>query len=138
MELLLSMERIVRTAKIMCTDGEFGVTYHELLFLFTIKRGKVTINSICDFLLVDKASVSRTLSKLVKKKMLKKNRSCRPAEYYLAQKAIDMLQEVYSLNDFITNVDLHETSKQELDFLKEVIGRHENILVKLYALKKME
>lgn len=136
MELLLSMDKLLKTIKEICADGDFGVTYNELLLLLTLEKKHNTLKGLSDFLLIDKGYAYRVLTRLIKKEMIKKKGSHNRAEYYLTNNGITALREAYAIRDFIVTFDLKQTTYEELEKVKEIIFRHEKIIVELYSSRK--
>ena len=132
MELLLTMDKIIKVAKSICIYDELGVTYSELLVLVSIDKGQSTLKGICRFLLTDKGHTYRVLESLLKKNMISKEGKLHKAEYFLREEGTNVLNEAQAIKDFIVKADFGDISKDLHIGVKDVLRSYEEKLVNKY------
>ena len=132
MELLLTMDKIIKMVKSICIYDELGVTYSELLVLVSIDKGYYSLRGICRFLLTDKGCTYRILESLLKKNMILKMGKLHRAEYFLKEEGIGVLNKAQAIKDFIVEEDFGDVPKEFQNGVKDVLKYYEEKLVKRY------
>lgn len=132
MELLVTMDKIIKVAKSICIYDELGVTYSELLVLVSIDKGHSTLKGVCRFLLTDKGYTYRILGSLLQKNMIFKEGKLHKAEYFLREEGINVLNEAQIIKDFIVKTDFGDISRDLHIGVKDVLKSYEEKLVNKY------
>lgn len=134
MEMIILMDKILKNIKNIWGDTKSGLTYNELLVLMAIKRDFNSLKEVCSFLLTDRSQTFKVLESLILKGCIVKNKNPPKASVYiLTPIGKDALIEVYSIKDFIVNVDFKDISRIELELTRETLRKQEKILTDLYS-----
>lgn len=129
MELLLTMDKIIKMVKSIYIYDELGVTYSELLVLASIDKGHDTLKGIRSFLLADKGHTYRVLGSLLEKNMISKEGRLQRAEYFLREEGANVLKEAQAIKDFIVERDFRDIPKESQNIVKEVLKGYEERLI---------
>lgn len=132
MELLLTMDKIIKVAKSICIYDELGVTYSELLVLVSIDKGHSTLKGVCRFLLTDKGHTYRVLGSLLKKNMISKEGKLHRAEYFLQEEGANVLKKAQVIKEFIVKTDFGDIPRDLQSGVKDILKSYEERLVNKY------